>query len=154
MRRAPLVKCMFSQMYLKRKHHFRAKFRDPAKQWTLSPIGLESQKRWTDYSMPWDVLLSLTDIRQRGLYAIDSDVGNHTWLDRISHLLSSVPDKRIKRDRIAVDKQTASVQQCHVFSISFEATRPRIVQNQRVRSPLDHLWRALLVFHNVRTCRG
>ena len=73
---------------------------------------------------------------------------NHTWLDRLSHVLSFGPLKRIKRDRITLDKQTASARLYDVFSIFLEVTRPRIVQDQEVEVPLDNLWSALLVFYN------
>ena len=40
---------------------FLARIQDPSKRWKLSPMDLESHRRWYDYSRARDAMLAATD---------------------------------------------------------------------------------------------
>ena len=98
-----LIKYWFSVSDEEQERRFRRRIKDPTKQWKLSPMDLESRKRWADYSRAKDIMFSHTDIKQCPWYVVDSDVKKHARINCISHLLSIVPYKRIERDPIVLE---------------------------------------------------
>ncbi|WP_159806555.1 polyphosphate kinase 2 [Cellulomonas citrea] len=70
---------------------FRSRLKDPVRQWKLSPMDLESIKRWEDYSRAKDEMMVHTDTPTSPWYVVESDVKKHARLNMISHLLSTIP---------------------------------------------------------------
>jgi len=48
-----------------RHKRFQLRIKDPSKRWKLSPMDLESHRRWYDYSRARDAMLAATDIPKR-----------------------------------------------------------------------------------------
>jgi polyphosphate kinase 2 len=69
---------------------FQDRIDDPTKQWKLSPMDIESMKRWFDYSRARDTMLSLTDSEWAPWYLVDSNDKRRARLNCISHLLDAV----------------------------------------------------------------
>ena len=70
---------------------FLERIKDPSKRWKLSPMDLESHRRWYDYSRARDAMLAATDTAASPWYIVPSDDKKRARLNCISHILSSVP---------------------------------------------------------------
>lgn len=88
-----LVKYWFSVSDEEQEHRFQLRLKDPTKRWKLSPMDLESRKRWVEYSKAKDKMLAHTDIKQAPWFVVDADVKKHARLNCIHHLLSLIPYK-------------------------------------------------------------
>ncbi|MEM7056683.1 MAG: polyphosphate kinase 2 [Pseudomonadota bacterium] len=98
-----LIKYWFSVSDEEQERRFQKRLTDPTKRWKLSPMDLESRKRWVDYSKAKDVMFSHTDIKQAPWYVVDSDVKKHARLNCISHLLSLIPYEDVTPEIIELD---------------------------------------------------
>ncbi|MBT8071517.1 MAG: polyphosphate kinase 2 [Xanthomonadales bacterium] len=85
-----LIKYWFSVSDREQERRFQARLKEPTKRWKLSPMDLESRKKWLEYSRAKDVMFAHTDIKQAPWYVVNSDVKKHARLNCISHLLSLV----------------------------------------------------------------
>lgn len=74
---------------------FVARITDPTKRWKLSPMDLESHRRWYDYSRARDAMLAATDTPTAPWYLVPSDDKKRARLNCIAHLLSCVPYEEI-----------------------------------------------------------
>lgn len=104
-----LIKYWFSVSDEEQERRFRKRLEDPTKQWKLSPMDLESRKRWVDYSRAKDAMFANTDIEQCPWYVIDSDVKKHARINCISHLLSVVPYEEIKREPTVLEERPSQL---------------------------------------------
>lgn len=83
-----LVKYWFSVSDEEQERRFQARINDPTKRWKLSPMDLESRKRWVEYSKAKDTMFAYTDIKQAPWFVVDADIKKHARLNCISHLLA------------------------------------------------------------------
>ncbi len=74
---------------------FLARIEDPTKRWKLSPMDLESHRRWYDYSRARDAMLAATDTAASPWYIVPSDDKKRARLNCIAHVLSSIPYEEI-----------------------------------------------------------
>jgi polyphosphate kinase 2 len=74
---------------------FLARIEDPTKRWKLSPMDLESHRRWYDYSRARDAMLEATDTPAVPWYIVPSDDKKRARLNCIRHILSSIPYEEI-----------------------------------------------------------
>ncbi|MDP5219828.1 polyphosphate kinase 2 [Ruegeria sp. 2205SS24-7] len=102
-----LIKYWFSVSDEEQERRFQKRLTDPTKQWKLSPMDLESRKRWVDYSKAKDDMFSHTDIKQAPWYVVNSDVKKHARLNCISHLLSLIPYEEIERAPVILEERPA-----------------------------------------------
>jgi len=84
---------------------FLARLKDPLRQWKLSPMDLESFRRWYDYSRARDRMLEATDSKHAPWHLVRSDDKKKARLNCISHLLSTIPYKKVPRDEIKLPKR-------------------------------------------------
>ena len=70
---------------------FEARLTDPLRQWKLSPMDLESFRRWYEYSRARDNMLAATDTKHAPWYLVRSDDKRKARLNCISHLISLIP---------------------------------------------------------------
>ncbi|MCC2110692.1 MAG: polyphosphate kinase 2, partial [Hyphomicrobiales bacterium] len=83
-----LIKYWFSVSDDEQERRFQARLKEPTKRWKLSPMDLESRKRWMEYSKAKDEMFAHTDIKQAPWYVVNADVKKLARLNCISHLLS------------------------------------------------------------------
>ena len=102
-----LIKYWFSVSDEEQERRFQSRLVDPTKQWKLSPMDLESRKRWVDYSKAKDVMFAHTDIKQAPWYVVASDVKKHARLNCISHLLSLIPYEDLTPEPIKLEARPA-----------------------------------------------
>jgi len=95
-----LVKYWFSVSDEEQERRFRGRITDPTKRWKLSPMDLESRKRWVEYSKAKDEMFAHTDIKQAPWYVVNADVKKHARLNCIGHLLSIIPYKDLTPEPI------------------------------------------------------
>ena len=88
-----LLKYWFSVSDEEQEKRFQDRIKDPTKRWKLSPMDLESRKRWVDYSRAKDEMFSYTDIKQAPWYVVNADNKECARLNCIHHLLSMIPYK-------------------------------------------------------------
>jgi polyphosphate kinase 2 len=86
---------------------FKARIDDPLRQWKLSPMDLPSRSRWYDYSHARDAMLKATDTKHAPWYILRSDDKKRARLNCIRHLLSLVPYKKLKREKIKLPRRSA-----------------------------------------------
>jgi polyphosphate kinase 2 len=86
-----LIKYWFSISDEEQERRFRSRITDPTKRWKLSPMDLQSRKRWVEYSKAKDEMFAHTDIKQAPWYVVDADVKKRARLNCINHLLSMIP---------------------------------------------------------------
>ena len=86
-----LIKYWFSISDEEQERRFQSRLKEDHKRWKLSPMDLESRRRWVDYSKAKDENFAHTDIKQAPWYVVDADVKKHARLNCISHLLSMIP---------------------------------------------------------------
>lgn len=79
---------------------FQARIDDPLRQWKLSPMDLESYKRWYAFSKARDVMLERTDSEHAPWHIVDSNDKKRARLNAIAHILSRIPYERIRRDKV------------------------------------------------------
>jgi polyphosphate kinase 2 len=86
---------------------FRARIDDPLRQWKLSPMDLESYRRWYDYSRARDMMLKATHSEHAPWHIVRSDDKRRARLNCISHLLEAIPHKRLPRERVKLPKRSS-----------------------------------------------
>lgn len=87
---------------------FEDRINDQRKIWKLSPMDLESHKRWYDYSRARDEMFAATDTEESPWYVVDSNDKRRARLNCISHLLSLIPYEAPKREKVILPKRQDS----------------------------------------------
>jgi len=88
-----LIKYWFSVSDEEQERRFQKRNHDPVRRWKLSPMDLESRKRWVTYSKAKDDMFAHCDIKQAPWYVVNADEKRRARLNCISHLLSMIPYK-------------------------------------------------------------
>ena len=85
-----LIKYWFSVSNEEQERRFQSRIHDLTKRWKLSPMDLESRRRWSDYSKAKDEMFNHTDIKQAPWHVVNADSKRRARLNCISHLLSHI----------------------------------------------------------------
>jgi len=85
---------------------FLARINDPLRQWKLSPMDLESYRRWYDYSRARDMMLKATDGDHAPWHIVRTDDKRRGRLSCISKILDIVPYKKISRSKVKLPKRS------------------------------------------------
>ena len=86
---------------------FLARINDPVRQWKLSPMDLESYRRWYDYSRARDAMLKATDTDYAPWHIARSDDKRRARLNCISKLLDLIPYKKVTRPKVKLPKRSS-----------------------------------------------
>ncbi|CAO4145644.1 polyphosphate kinase 2 [Methylorubrum aminovorans] len=86
-----LVKYWFSITDAEQALRFRMRIADPLKQWKLSPMDVESRRRWEDYTRAKEDMLARTHIPEAPWWVVEADNKRRARLNCISHLLEQIP---------------------------------------------------------------
>ncbi|HBO33402.1 MAG TPA: polyphosphate kinase 2 [Anaerolineaceae bacterium] len=86
-----LIKYWFSVSNEEQERRFQARMDDITRQWKLSPMDLESRKRWVEYSRAKDDMFRYTDTKLSPWYVVEADDKKRARLNCINHLLSKIP---------------------------------------------------------------
>jgi polyphosphate kinase len=85
---------------------FLARINDPVRQWKLSPMDLESFRRWYDYSHARDAMFKATDTDYAPWHIVRSDDKKRARLNCISALLELIPYKKVARQKVKLPKRS------------------------------------------------
>ncbi len=95
-----LLKYWLSISDEEQERRFKARIKDPAKQWKLSPMDIESRARWVDYAEAKDEMFAYTDTKQTPWFVVDTDSKKTARLNLISHLLDQIPYETVEHEKI------------------------------------------------------
>ena len=95
-----LIKYWFSVSDEEQEKRFAERINSPLKRWKFSPMDLKSRENWLAYSKAKDEMFSYTDTKQVPWFVVNGDDKKRARLNCIHHLLSLIPHKKMKYDKI------------------------------------------------------
>jgi polyphosphate kinase len=81
---------------------FQMRIHDPIKQWKLSPMDLESRRRWEGYTKAKEAMLERTHIPEAPWWVVEAVDKKKARLNCIHHLLSQIPYQEVDRPAIVL----------------------------------------------------
>ncbi len=100
-----LVKYWLEVSNDEQKRRFEARIEDPLRQWKLSNMDLPSREKWYKYSRARDEMLEATDTEWAPWHIVPSNDKRRARLNCISHFLSAIPYRPVKRKAIELPKR-------------------------------------------------
>jgi len=100
-----LIKYWFSITDEEQEFRFSCRVNDPLKQWKLSPMDLESRRRWEDYTRMKEIMLDRTSIPEAPWYIVQAVDKKRARLNCIHHLLQQVPFQEVPREPIVLPER-------------------------------------------------
>ena len=95
-----LIKYWFEVSKEEQTRRFSERISDARKIWKLSPMDLESHRRWYDYSRARDAMFAATDTKESPWYVVGANNKRRARLNCISHFLSLIPYKTIDLPKV------------------------------------------------------
>ena len=86
------------------RRRFEARIDDPSKHWKLSPMDVESVRRWWDYTAAYQRMIAATHTPEAPWHIVPADDKRRARLNLIRHLLDSIPYKKTKVDLPKIPK--------------------------------------------------
>ena len=80
---------------------------DPVKHWKLSPMDVESVRRWWDYTQAYQAMIAATDTPAAPWYIVPADDKRRARLNLIRHLLDQIPYRKVEVDLPKIPKPQA-----------------------------------------------
>lgn len=100
-----LIKYWFSISDEEQESRFLGRIHDPLKQWKLSPMDLESRRRWEDYTRAKEIMFERTHIPEAPWWVVPADNKKKARLNCIHHLLSQIPYEEIEHPSILLPER-------------------------------------------------
>jgi polyphosphate kinase len=100
-----LIKIWLEVGMAEQERRFQARVNDPMRQWKLSPMDVESYNLWYDYSKARDLMLKATDSKRAPWHIVRTDDKRRGRLNCIAHILSRIPYKKTKREKVKLPKR-------------------------------------------------
>jgi len=100
-----LIKYWFSITDDEQELRFKMRIHDPLKQWKLSPMDMESRRRWEDYTKVKEAMLERTHIPEAPWWIIEAVDKKKARLNCIHHLLSQVPYEEVQRAPVVLPER-------------------------------------------------
>ena len=100
-----LIKYWFSITDEEQHSRFLSRIHDPLKQWKLSPMDLESRRRWEDYTKAKETMFERTHIPEAPWWVVEGDTKKRARLNCIAHLLEQIPYQEVPRDEVALPER-------------------------------------------------
>jgi polyphosphate kinase 2 len=97
-----LIKYWFEISQDEQTRRFSERINDPRKIWKLSPMDLESHRRWYDYARARDAMFAATDSPESPWHVVKADDKRRARLNCIAHFLSSIPYAEIPREKVTL----------------------------------------------------
>ncbi len=90
-----LIKYWFSITDEEQHMRFLGRIHDPLKQWKLSPMDLESRRRWEEYTKAKETMLERTHIEEAPWWVVQAVDKKKARLNCITHLLGQMPYQEV-----------------------------------------------------------
>ncbi|WP_372682359.1 polyphosphate kinase 2 [Desulfosarcina sp.] len=100
-----LIKYWLTVSNKEQERRFRRRIEDPVRQWKLSPMDLESRRRWYDFSRARDAMMAATDTDYAPWTIVPSDDKRRARLNCIHHLLRAIPYKDLPHEKIELPRR-------------------------------------------------
>jgi polyphosphate kinase 2 (PPK2 family) len=100
-----IVKYWFSITDEEQEIRFQARIHDPLKQWKLSPMDLESRRRWEAYTVAKEVMLQRSHHADAPWWVVQAVDKKRARLNCIHHLLSQVPYREVEHPVITLPER-------------------------------------------------
>ncbi len=97
-----LLKYWFSITDEEQEMRFKARIHDPLKQWKLSPMDLESRRRWEQYTKAKEIMLERTHIAEAPWFVVHAVDKKKARLNCIHHLLQQVSYAEVPHPEIVL----------------------------------------------------
>jgi polyphosphate kinase 2 len=97
-----LIKYWFEIGHEEQTRRFSERINDPRKIWKLSPMDLESHRRWYDYARARDAMFAATDTPESPWHVVDADDKRRARLNCIAHFLSLIPYEEIPSQKVTL----------------------------------------------------
>jgi polyphosphate kinase 2 len=102
-----LIKFWLEVSQQEQERRFVARINDPLRQWKLSPMDLESYRRWYSYSKARDMMIEKTDTAHAPWHIVSSDQKRQARLNCIAHLLSHIPYEEPPSESVVLPKRSS-----------------------------------------------
>ena len=100
-----LIKYWFSITDDEQHLRFLSRIHDPLKQWKLSPMDLESRRRWEGYTKAKEAMLERTHIPEAPWWVVQAVDKKRARLNCMHHLLAQMPYTEVDRPAIVLPER-------------------------------------------------
>ncbi len=100
-----LIKYWFSISDEEQHLRFMGRIHDPLKQWKLSPMDLESRRRWEEYTRAKEIMLERTHIPEAPWWVVQAVDKKKARLNCIHHLLQQMPYEETEHPGIVLPER-------------------------------------------------
>jgi len=100
-----LIKYWFSITDEEQHLRFQMRIHDPLKQWKLSPMDMESRRRWELYTKAKEIMLARTHIPEAPWRIVEAVDKKKARLNCIHHFLTQVPYNEIDREPVVLPER-------------------------------------------------
>jgi polyphosphate kinase 2 len=100
-----VIKYWFSITDEEQHLRFLGRIHDPLKQWKLSPMDLESRRRWEAYTKAKEVMIERTHIPEAPWWVVPAVDKKSARLNCIAHLLTQMPYHEVEHTRIELPQR-------------------------------------------------
>jgi polyphosphate kinase 2 len=100
-----LIKYWFSITDDEQHLRFLSRIHDPLKQWKLSPMDLESRRRWEEYTKAKEVMLARTHSAESPWWVVQAVDKKAARLNCIHHLLTQFPYAEIEHPEVVLPER-------------------------------------------------
>ena len=91
-----LIKYWMSVSEEEQERRFKARLKDPLRQWKLSTTDVQSRNRWIDFSRAKDAMFAACDIPEAPWWIVESDDKRAARINCIAHLIATIPYEHVK----------------------------------------------------------
>ena len=100
-----LIKYWFSITDEEQHVRFLGRIHDPLKQWKLSPMDLESRRRWEDYTRAKELMLERSHIPEARWWVVQAVDKKRARLNCIHHLLQQFPYADVAKSTVVLPQR-------------------------------------------------
>ena len=100
-----LIKYWFSITDEEQNARFTMRIHDPLKQWKLSPMDMESRRRWEQYTTAKEIMLERTHIAEAPWWIVEAVDKKKARLNCIHHLLAQIPYAEVEREPVVLPER-------------------------------------------------
>ena len=97
-----LIKYWFSITDEEQQFRFSMRIQDPLKQWKLSPMDVESRRRWEDYTRAKEAMLEHTHIPEAPWWVVEAVDKKRARLNCIAHLLDQISYDEVPKEPVVL----------------------------------------------------
>jgi len=103
-----LIKYWFSVNDEEQKKRFVERMRNPIKRWKLSPMDVESRRRWEQYTKAKEAMLEHTHIAEAPWWIVEAVDKKRARLNCINHFLTQIPYRDVQHQPVVLPERVHS----------------------------------------------